>query len=69
MRMNDSCKNHGRKIVMAFNHHGLQLARMLELATHAYLRKEGATPHPNALKHRLLHDGKRDERFGERVGM
>ena len=37
---------------------------MLVWAAPAYLKKEGATPHPGACKHRLQYDGRSDLRCG-----
>ena len=51
-------KNLAKKILMAVNYCGCQLARRLGWATPVHLEKEGATPHPGTSKHSLQCDGR-----------
>ena len=51
------------QIIMAVDYCGRHPARRLRSAARAYLKKQGATPHPGAHKHTLQYDWKPDQCF------
>ena len=62
-------KHRARKILIAVNFCGRQLARSLGCSASAYYKKEGAPPHAGACKHSMQFDRRPDVRFGVRAGM
>ena len=57
------------KILIAVDYCGRQIAGILGWVAPAYLRKEGATPHPGVCKHSLQYDVMCDYHCSVRVGM
>ena len=48
------------KVLMAIDYCGHQLARRLGWPAPAYLKEEGATPHPGIFRHGLKYEGSPD---------